>query len=198
MIEPSKMRAAEREVTRIVDELGKPIDPHIRPTITVLRAAGFPTSASCQGHPIGTHGSPYPWVHIDRDCRRLHDHLRHFYRDQLGRYDAILVCRLAHRGGGFWLESVGRPCSDDAGRAPQRSRKRTHATSPRWSTSPPFCEPPPGAERYEAREGSEGSSSGCDVRLRGEGVRVHELLNDLLRKDACHVSKMWPRLRALD
>lgn len=38
------------EVEKIVNGLGLPIDPKIKRTVAVLRALGFDTEASCEGH----------------------------------------------------------------------------------------------------------------------------------------------------
>jgi hypothetical protein len=51
------------EVELITDALGKPVDKGIIETVTGLRAYGFPTSASCEGH--FEYGCPYPWIDIE-------------------------------------------------------------------------------------------------------------------------------------
>ncbi len=53
---------AVQEVLGIRDRLGKPVDPGIRLAVIALRAAGFETAASCQGHL--DHGEPFPWIDI--------------------------------------------------------------------------------------------------------------------------------------
>jgi len=55
-------RAGRWEVTRLVDGLGKRIDPKIRRIVVALRVHGFSTSASCQGHP--DRALPHPWVDV--------------------------------------------------------------------------------------------------------------------------------------
>ena len=48
------------EVDHLVDSLGKEVDPNIRDTVTALRAMGFHTNASCEGHL--DRGLKAPWV----------------------------------------------------------------------------------------------------------------------------------------
>lgn len=55
-------RATSRDVARMVDALGRPVDRGIRRTVVALRALGFRTRASCQGHL--DHGKKAPWVDI--------------------------------------------------------------------------------------------------------------------------------------
>jgi len=62
--ETRRWQAAAREAARITDGLGKPIDKGIRLTVIALRALGFRTTASCQGH---LHrGCRAPWVDIGK------------------------------------------------------------------------------------------------------------------------------------
>ncbi|MGH7799935.1 MAG: hypothetical protein ACREOW_04800 [Thermodesulfobacteriota bacterium] len=65
LIESAKEMAWEKhksEVERMTDRLGKEIDEGIKETVIALRAIGFPTSQSCEGHTV--RGLPYPWVDI--------------------------------------------------------------------------------------------------------------------------------------
>src|ERR1035437_6045436 len=50
------------EVDHLVDSLGKEIDPNIKDTVTALRALGFHTNASCEGHL--DRGLKAPWVDV--------------------------------------------------------------------------------------------------------------------------------------
>ncbi len=62
MMSPKTWEDAVQEVEGLADRLGKPIDPLIRPVVSALRAHGFPTTGSCQGHL--SRGHPYPWIEI--------------------------------------------------------------------------------------------------------------------------------------
>jgi len=53
---------ATKEVSKMTDTLGKPVDSLIRPTVIALRVLGFRTTGSCQGHL--SHGLKAPWVDI--------------------------------------------------------------------------------------------------------------------------------------
>lgn len=71
------------ETDQLVDGLGKPIDAGILETVTALRAWGFVTTGSCEGHP--DHGTPHPWVDISRDAatrRRLTKERNELFEDQ--------------------------------------------------------------------------------------------------------------------
>ncbi|MGD0074766.1 MAG: hypothetical protein ABSD31_10555 [Candidatus Binataceae bacterium] len=58
-----------REVARLIDGLGKRVDKGIQTTVTALRALGFPTTASCEGHL--QHGMKAPWINIGDHHVRL-------------------------------------------------------------------------------------------------------------------------------
>ena len=45
-----RLKEIEKEVEKIRDALGKPIDSGIKETVVVLHALEFPTSLSCEGH----------------------------------------------------------------------------------------------------------------------------------------------------
>lgn len=53
---------ASEEAEHITDKLGKKIDQGIKETVIALRACGFPTQSSCEGHL--DRALPYPWVEI--------------------------------------------------------------------------------------------------------------------------------------
>ncbi len=53
----------EQQVEQTGDRLGLRIDEKIKPTVVALKANGFGTTASCEGH-IGR-GLPYPWVVVE-------------------------------------------------------------------------------------------------------------------------------------
>lgn len=63
----------QQEVARIVDGLGKEIDPGIRDTVVALKAHDIHTTGSCEGHL--DHGIAGPWVDIesDQDTSSLRD-----------------------------------------------------------------------------------------------------------------------------
>jgi hypothetical protein len=48
--------------SRVVDSIGKEIDPGIIETVVGLNAAGIRTIASCEGHT--GHGKTFPWIDI--------------------------------------------------------------------------------------------------------------------------------------
>lgn len=48
---------------KIIDALGKKIDPGIKDAVIGLKAAGINTVASCEGHI--DHGMPAPWIQIE-------------------------------------------------------------------------------------------------------------------------------------
>lgn len=82
MMSPKRWEEAAREAEVLTDRLGKPIDPFIRPVVSALRAHGFPTTASCQGHL--SRGHPYPWIEISppqptaTDPRAAQEEVRRF------------------------------------------------------------------------------------------------------------------------
>jgi len=55
-----KLIKAAQEVEAAETEYGSRIEPGIRTLVIALRAHGFPTSGSCEGHPES--GKLYPWV----------------------------------------------------------------------------------------------------------------------------------------
>jgi hypothetical protein len=55
-------KATAREVAKLADLLGRRIDRGIAPAVTALRAHGFDTSSSCQGHM--SWGMPAPSVDV--------------------------------------------------------------------------------------------------------------------------------------
>jgi hypothetical protein len=55
-------KRSQAEVERLTDALGKKIDSGIKETVIAIRAYGFPTQSSCEGHL--DRALPYPWVEI--------------------------------------------------------------------------------------------------------------------------------------
>ncbi len=55
-------RREQQEVDKIVDKLGKPVDPGIKESVVALRVLGLATQASCEGHV--DHGTKAPWVNV--------------------------------------------------------------------------------------------------------------------------------------
>jgi hypothetical protein len=53
----------EADVADLRDGLGLEIDPAIRPLVVALKAHGFGTTASCEGH--SDRAKPYPWVDVE-------------------------------------------------------------------------------------------------------------------------------------
>ncbi len=95
-----RLREVAREVKRITDGQGTPIDREIRPIVVALRAFHVDTSGSCQGH-IG-HGAPFPWVDIDDHHSWVFDMLAKMYARQRCSYDRTLVLSSGDR-----LASIG-------------------------------------------------------------------------------------------
>ena len=90
-----KIRPYEKEADGLVDSLGLHVDKKIRLFVATLRALGFNITGSCEGHPKGKHGCPYPWVdfHGRKDQHRLHKLLWAFYRlSQANNYPYMLIC----------------------------------------------------------------------------------------------------------
>lgn len=52
------------EIEKITDGLGYPIDKGIQHTVAAFNLSEFPTDGSCEGHPEGDHGEPFPWVDV--------------------------------------------------------------------------------------------------------------------------------------
>jgi hypothetical protein len=114
------------EVEQLTDALGKPVDEGIIESVTGLRALGFPTSASCEGH--FEHGCPYPWIDVevpdsserpktiedkeDLERKRLQlehrllDLLEDFYSNRQVPYHRMLIIQ-PHAVNWFRLRSAG-------------------------------------------------------------------------------------------
>jgi len=60
----SRWEQLSDEAQQIKDQLGKGLDEGIQQTVIALKAHGFPTNQSCEGHAKGEHGHPYPWVQV--------------------------------------------------------------------------------------------------------------------------------------
>ncbi len=116
------------EVERITDRLGKVIDEGIKETVIALRAIGFPTSQSCEGHT--DRGLPYPWVDIKTPKestlwwsapapeyeklqelailqlqKKMLEFLAEFYEDRQTSFDARLVFEFTRKS--FRVQSIG-------------------------------------------------------------------------------------------
>ena len=68
-----RLKEIEKEVEKIADAEGMPIDPGIKETVIALKALEFSTYESCEGHPaehpeeieVEGHQSRAPWVWIE-------------------------------------------------------------------------------------------------------------------------------------
>jgi hypothetical protein len=60
-----KWQRLRAEADRIVDGLGRRIDEGIKPLVVALKANGFGTTGSCEGHPEDEYA--YPWVDVESD-----------------------------------------------------------------------------------------------------------------------------------
>lgn len=130
----SQWKQALEEVNTIADRLGMGVDKRIKTTVAALRVHGFPTTASCEGHPDIEHGLDYPWIDVyfsgpemvdgmteearvklQRECRiaklpylqRLIQLLDEFYSTRKTHYDALLLPSPFGIFGGFRLHSMG-------------------------------------------------------------------------------------------
>ncbi|MCK4520457.1 hypothetical protein KAT95_01135 [Candidatus Parcubacteria bacterium] len=71
-LKEKRLKEIEKEVKKIADAEGRPIDPGIKETVITLKALEFPTYQSCEGHPakrpeeieVKGHQSRAPWVWI--------------------------------------------------------------------------------------------------------------------------------------
>lgn len=64
-----------QEVERIVDKLGKPVDPGIKESVVALRVLGLETQASCEGHL--DRGVKGPWIDVGPEIpQALKDRMR--------------------------------------------------------------------------------------------------------------------------
>lgn len=71
-------RKVEAEVEKIVDKLGKPVDPGIKESVLALRVSGLSTDGSCEGHlnkPLKA-----PWIDIGYVPREVSDRVERGWR----------------------------------------------------------------------------------------------------------------------
>lgn len=69
-----RWQTIEQSIEGIKDKLGKGIDEKIKPIVVALRASGFSTTGSCEGH--SDRGYPWPWVDVESPLaeKLLNDH----------------------------------------------------------------------------------------------------------------------------
>ncbi|MDI6734462.1 MAG: hypothetical protein QMD50_03190 [Patescibacteria group bacterium] len=67
-------QAIEQSVENIKDKLGMGIDKNIKQTVVALKANGFGTTGSCEGHL--DRALPYPWIDVESQLseKLLNDH----------------------------------------------------------------------------------------------------------------------------
>ncbi len=80
----------KQEVDRVKDRLGTPVDEGIKESVVALKANGFGTTGSCEGHLDSGRG--YPWIlvesplaeSLDRDARynKLQEKARHAQKEE--------------------------------------------------------------------------------------------------------------------
>lgn len=58
-----RWQAIERSVDDTEDKLGKGVDEKIKSAVVALRASGFSTTGSCEGH--SDRAYPWPWVDVE-------------------------------------------------------------------------------------------------------------------------------------
>ena len=94
-----------KEVNKIVDGLGKPIDPHIKKAVFTFRYLGLSTTSSCEGHLDW--GLPYPWVEFNIDSS-LNKQARIKIEDWLSSYNNNEYLYLWNMGifSGFRLQTL--------------------------------------------------------------------------------------------
>jgi hypothetical protein len=121
-----RWQRARRAVAGMVDRLGRRIDVQIAPAVVALRANGFATNASCQGHMNG--GEPTPWIDVGvmasepqrnakldgryrranlKEQRRMLNLLDNFYTEREAPSDVRLVLFPFGLAGGFRLTNQG-------------------------------------------------------------------------------------------
>jgi hypothetical protein len=138
----AEWRVVRAEVDRLVDGRGKKVDAGIKEAVIALRAFGFPTYQSCQGH--RDWGLLYPWVDITLEgtgtgdlpkaftCgnlgeqRRMLSLLDDFYRDRSVEFDAMLTIQDLRDQGAFRLHCVGGPSLRALSRADRDRRRRVY------------------------------------------------------------------------
>ena len=59
------LETIRKEVEKLQDKLGKPVEEHIKELVIGLRWCGITTESSCEGHE--EYGAGYPWVKIAYD-----------------------------------------------------------------------------------------------------------------------------------
>lgn len=76
------------DVDRLRDRLGKSVDREIKQSVVALRALGFTTDSSCEGH-VGTEqGIGGPWVDVGEMSREAAERLRVLSKNRIeGRND---------------------------------------------------------------------------------------------------------------
>lgn len=118
------------EVDAIADALGKGVDEGIKEAVIALRACGFTTDQSCEGH-IGKddHGLSFPWVQIYapepeswqeseqkkeewivenlKQQKKLMDLFEEFYQNRETPFESRLTFAAVGDFGGFRLQSFG-------------------------------------------------------------------------------------------
>lgn len=68
-----------REIDSTVDGLGKPLEEKIKESVIGLKAHGFGTTASCEGHVDS--GLPYPWIDVGSRLYEEHQRFGSRYRE---------------------------------------------------------------------------------------------------------------------
>jgi len=77
-MKPRNLEEVRKEVERIRDKMGMPIDPKIKELVIGLRRWRIETLGSCEGHL--EEGLPYPWVDIDpKDILRVAKIIAHWW-----------------------------------------------------------------------------------------------------------------------
>jgi|ERR1035437_252838 hypothetical protein len=126
-IRTTRWRRAQVETRRLADRLGKPIDSKVIGAVAALRAFGFPTTGSCQGHLEW--GKRAPWVDFSvsvnppkrplpqrqknlRSQRRLLKLLDEFYQYRPTPYDVRLILTPVGIFGAFSLINQGADIQD--------------------------------------------------------------------------------------
>jgi hypothetical protein len=68
-----------KQIDRVVDKLGHPIDIRIKPLVMAFWLRGIKTLASCEGHQDW--GNPYPWIAFgDSSITSVAEFIREYHK----------------------------------------------------------------------------------------------------------------------
>ena len=125
-----KLELARKEVEKITDKLGTPVDTGIKETVAIFRALGITTSSSCAGHKDEEEGYAIPYIQVYapapqgwkedkqkqeqwkqanlKQREKLQPLLEEFNKSRKTIQDARLYFRNIGLFGGFTVESIAK------------------------------------------------------------------------------------------